>query len=511
MTGEALNNILNKVNEGVNGLTESLSKLQTNVIDKSLEKLPLNNIFTAIDTVSSILNTDLLGLGSVSTLLGGTMFDINKYKDNKILNFILNKYGGVDGLHAKYIQAVLDGALKDHPERKECIKSMYELYAKDKQANICKETDPDSLNVVCGLGLVATDTAQKFILDKIPDVKFSYLVQTMKTAIKGKEEALDPAILTAAGCVNVPTKTLANGTVVVDITNANRDVDKFIKTFLVSRTTKLASTPGFIKDIQDKDSFALSLFGSLFVKNNGYPEAVIIGKDKPTNYVAATATTSPDTKVDSTYTKEVKTSADFVDYVKWTIMFHESGGNYGSVSKNDVGSVSLGLLQWHATRAQDLLKDLQTKDPTKFASIMGDGFKDLNLASLWNSPWNDDQATRYTNLMKEDVFKTAMNDFLDKDIKLYIKKAHEKGITDPKYVVLYCNMLNSGSGWAATVLAELDKISAADKNNPQKLYEAVNRTDFVAKYSGVKNAYDRLYTQQLASASLPQLDFSQIA
>lgn len=73
-----------------------MSKLQTNVIDKSLEKLPLNNIFTAIDTVSSILNTDLLGLGSVSTLLGGTMFDINKYKDNKILNFILNKYGGVD-------------------------------------------------------------------------------------------------------------------------------------------------------------------------------------------------------------------------------------------------------------------------------------------------------------------------------------------------------------------------------------------------------------------------------
>ena len=509
MTGEAINNILNKVNEWVNGLTESLSKLQANVIDKNLEKLPLNNIFTAIDTVSSILNTDLLWLGSVSTLLGGTMFDINKYKDNKILNFILNKYGGVEWLHGKYIQAVLDGALKDHPERKDCIKSMYALYAKDKQANICKETDPDSLNVMCNLGLVATDTAQKFILDKIPDVKFSYLVQTMTTAIKGKEETLDPAILTAAWCINVPTKTLPNGTVVVDTTNANRDLDKFIKTFLVSKTTKLASTPWFIKDIQDKDSFALSLFGSVFVKNNGYAEAVIIWKDKTTNYVAAS--TIPNAKADTTYTKEVKTSADFVDYVKWTIMFHESGGNYGSVSKNDVGSVSLGLLQWHATRTQDVLKDLQSKDPTKFASIMGDGFKDLNLASLWDTPWNDDQATRFTNLMKEDVFKTAMNDFLDRDIKSYIKKAHDKWITDPKSVVLYCNMLNSGTGWAAAVLDGLDKVSAADKNNPQKLYEAVNRTDFVAKYPGVKNAYDRLYTQQLASTSLPQLDFSQIA
>ena len=72
-------------------------------------------------------------------------------------------------------------------------------------------------------------------------------------------------------------------------------------------------------------------------------------------------------------------------------------------------------------------------------------------------------------------------------------------------------MLNSGTGWAAAVLDGLDKVSAADKNNPQKLYEAVNRTDFVAKYPGVKNAYDRLYTQQLASTSLPQLDFSQIA
>ena len=509
MTEIDINKPLNKISEGVNKVNESLSDLQKNVIDKNLEKLPLENVFTAMDQVNKIMDINLFGLGSISTLMGGKIIDFDKYKDNPLLKIIFNKYGGIDWLHKKYIQSVLEWVFKDHPEKKDMIKSMYENYARDKQTNICKETDPDSINVVCRLNLVSTDANQKVILDKIPDVKFSYLVQNITKELDAKKDNLNPDILTAAGCANVPTKQLADGTIVVDQDNASRDAKKTMETFLYTKIQQLSIDPWFIKDIPDRDSFVLSLMGSLFVRGNVYAESVVIKENKPTDFVAAT--TQPDTTVEETYTKEVKTSADFIDYVKWTILAHESGGNYGAVNKNDVGSVSLGLMQWHKERAQHLVKSLQAKDPIQFASIMWDGFKDLNLATLRDTPWTDDQATRFANLMKIDVFKKWMDEFVDTDITWYIKTAHEKWLTDPKVVVMYCNMMNAGPWWAENVLKEMDKLSPADKNNLQKLYETINQTDFLKKYPGVKTAYEKLYTKQLASISLPQLDFSQFA
>lgn len=120
---------------------------------------------------------------------------------------------------------------------------MYENYAKDKQTNICKETDADSINMVCGLNLVATDANQKIILDKIPDVKFSYLVQNMTSVIDTKKDNLNPDILTAAGCANVPTKTLADGTIVVDQDNTSRDAKKTMETFLYTKIQQLSIDP----------------------------------------------------------------------------------------------------------------------------------------------------------------------------------------------------------------------------------------------------------------------------
>lgn len=505
MVGEAVNNILDKVTEWITGVSESLSSLQTNVIDTTLDKLPMDNIFTAIDQVNKILDINLLGLWSISTLMGGKIIDLDKWKDKTRAKIVFSKYGGIEGLHKKYIQTVLESAFKEHPARKDLITSMYEKYTKDKQANICKETDTDSINVACWLNLVTSDVNQKLILDKLPDVKFSYLVQDMTDTLKGKEENLDPNILTAAGCTNIPTKKLADGTLVVDTTNASRDAKKTIETFLFTKINQLSSDPGFIKDIPDKDSFVLSLMWSLFVRGNVYPESVIIQENKTTNY--ASIPTPSENKVDSTYTKEVKSIDDFVDYAKWTILAHESGGNYGAVNKNDVWSVSLGLLQWHKERAQNLVKTLQAKDPTTFASIMWDGFKDLDQATLWNTPWTDDQATRFDNLMKIDIFKKGMDEFTTTDIKWYIKTAHEKWLTDPKVIVLYCNMMNAGPGRAEGVLASLPE---SEKNNIQKLYEAMNKTNFIHNYPGVKTAYEKLYTKQLPSITLPQIDFSQI-
>lgn len=56
---------------------------------------------------------------------------------------------------------------------------------------------------------------------------------------------------------------------------------------------------------------------------------------------------------------------------------------------------------------------------------MGNEFKDLNVASLWNKPWDDDKANKFSLLMKETVFQKAMDDYVNTDVRSYIDKAHD--------------------------------------------------------------------------------------
>lgn len=79
--------------------------------------------------------------------------------------------------------------------------------------------------------------------------------------------------------------------------------------------------------------------GGLFVNGNTFAEAVLLGIRKPEDFaltVAGASTVTPETTTVSAYTGEVKTPTDFVNYTKWTILSHESSGNYGAVNKNDV-------------------------------------------------------------------------------------------------------------------------------------------------------------------------------
>jgi len=72
--------------------------------------------------------------------------------------------------------------------------------------------------------------------------------------------------------------------------------------------------------------------GGLFVSGNTFAEAVLLGVKKPEDY-AVTQPNNTETEKNTAYTKEVKTTDDFIDYTTWTVTAHE--GTYESVNKND--------------------------------------------------------------------------------------------------------------------------------------------------------------------------------
>lgn len=282
-------NPLDKVSETLKWINANLSDLQTKVIDNNLDKLEkLWKLPDLISKVNTVLNVNLFGLWSVSSLLGVKIFDISKYKDpNNILNIVLKKYGGIEWLHRSYIQNTLTDFLTDQPEKIDTISSLYETYKNNKQQNICSNIlqDPDSLNIVCGLWM--TSQTPTTITDKIPSIKFSYLSTTIYDWIEDKKQYLDPVVL-AELWYNAPTKQWSNETQIIDEASPDRKPDRITKTmiekYIIKKTTDFVKTEWYISYIPTADHFTFALMGWLFVAGNVFPEAVLLGIQTPEDF-----------------------------------------------------------------------------------------------------------------------------------------------------------------------------------------------------------------------------------
>ena len=63
-----------------------------------------------------------------------------------------------------------------------------------------------------------------------------------------------------------------------------------------------------------------------------------------------------------------------------------SEGTYGTINRNDNGAVSIGMLQWHADRALQLMRSIANADTGSAQSILGSTFyNEVMTASSWNS------------------------------------------------------------------------------------------------------------------------------
>lgn len=88
-----------------------------------------------------------------------------------------------------------------------------------------------------------------------------------------------------------------------------------------------------------------------------------------------------------------------------------SEGTYGTINPNDNGAVSIGMLQWHADRALQLMRSIANADTGSAQSILGSSFyNDVMNASNWNSrTFSSAESTAASNLLTTSAGKSKQD------------------------------------------------------------------------------------------------------
>lgn len=137
------------------------------------------------------------------------------------------------------------------------------------------------------------------------------------------------------------------------------------------------------------------------------------------------------------------------DIVSNLIMTNESGGNYAAINYNDNGAISIGLLQWHAGRAQALMKEIRAEDPEEFARLCNSysvpGFESFVLNGDW-SHYTISSGSAEADLIKailsSPASKKIQDNYINETSSQYIEHAMELGLSDPKAIAYACDIMN---------------------------------------------------------------------
>ena len=131
-----------------------------------------------------------------------------------------------------------------------------------------------------------------------------------------------------------------------------------------------------------------------------------------------------------------------------------SEGTYGTINPNDNGAVSIGMLQWHADRALQLMRSIANADTGSAQSILGSSFyNDVMNASNWNSrTFSSAESTAASNLLTTSAGKSKQDALAYSDVQGYISAGQNLGISNAGVLVYYAELYNRGMGVAKRIL-----------------------------------------------------------
>ena len=131
-----------------------------------------------------------------------------------------------------------------------------------------------------------------------------------------------------------------------------------------------------------------------------------------------------------------------------------SDDNYRKVLGNDNGAWSIGLIQWNASRAYDLLLKISNND-TDWRNVWSnkdyDLYKDLNTNSSsarskygkgYTVVIGSDLVNQVQNMMSTEKAKSTQRDYASEDTQSSITKVQEKGVTNPMITIFLVDIMN---------------------------------------------------------------------
>ena len=149
----------------------------------------------------------------------------------------------------------------------------------------------------------------------------------------------------------------------------------------------------------------------------------------------------------------------------------ENEGSYTTIVKNDNGAVSIGKLQWHASRALDLLRRIIAANQTQALNILGATFyNEILTSSGWGyRVFDSEEASVTARLLATNESIRIQNELAESEVGGYINHGVSLGITDPDALVFFADYENqTGSGGASSFVSNVK--SSTGHANPS-LYD----------------------------------------
>ena len=154
---------------------------------------------------------------------------------------------------------------------------------------------------------------------------------------------------------------------------------------------------------------------------------------------------------------------------KAAVIIYGNEGGYGSVNANDNGAVSVGKVQWHGSRALDLLKTIIAKLGQQQAeNILGAAlYKEIKTAIQWSARTvTTAEKNKLTVLLTTPAGRTAQDELAQKDVLSYVTHGISDGLTDPQALIYFADLENQGGAGAS---ARVAKAAAATAGTMQKV------------------------------------------
>ena len=171
-----------------------------------------------------------------------------------------------------------------------------------------------------------------------------------------------------------------------------------------------------------------------------------------------------------------------------------SEGTYGTINRNDNGAVSIGMLQWHADRALQLMRSIANADTGSAQSILGSTFyNEVMTASSWNSrTFSAAEGTAASNLLTTAAGKSKQDALAYSDVQGYISAGQNLGISNAGVLVYYAELYNRGMGVARRILNAAANGGAYSSVTLSKLHSPALANSSSYYTSRLNNAYNTI-------------------
>lgn len=168
-------------------------------------------------------------------------------------------------------------------------------------------------------------------------------------------------------------------------------------------------------------------------------------------------------------------------------------GNCNSVNANDMGAVSIGMIQWHGTRALNILKQIVALIPDYALEVLGeDLYNEILTAKNWETRvMNSEEKAALILLLSTEESKQVQLAQARSDMADYLAHARRQGMDTPALQLYFMDIENQyGSGGAERMVRYAKEASGLSSfKNLTQFHNGMRKAAYQLEYNNSVTPY----------------------